>query len=139
VCVCSLRYPACNAHAPYCNMWPAPLYHIFPHKHDFRKKKLLNTKCPILMKLEFSRQIFEKFSNIKFHENPSNGTRVVRLFRRTDGQTWRIKYSLSAILRTRLKIYIVELVACWIRLKMNASHDAQNVVSETLQYSTTVT
>jgi hypothetical protein len=28
------------------------------------------------MKLEFSRQIFEKFSNIKFHENPSSGSRV---------------------------------------------------------------
>ena len=33
--------------------------------------------CPILKKLEFSRHIFEKSSNIKFHENPSNGSRVV--------------------------------------------------------------
>jgi hypothetical protein len=32
------------------------------------------------MKLEFSRQIFEKYSSIKFHENPSSGSR------RTDGQ-----------------------------------------------------
>jgi len=31
VCVCSLRYPACSAHAPYCRLWPAPLYNIFPH------------------------------------------------------------------------------------------------------------
>jgi hypothetical protein len=31
----------------------------------------------ILMKLEFSRQIFEKSSNITFHENPSNGSRAV--------------------------------------------------------------
>jgi len=29
------------------------------------------------MKLEFSRKIFEKFSNIKFHENPSSGSWVV--------------------------------------------------------------
>jgi hypothetical protein len=29
------------------------------------------------MKLVFSRQIFEKYSNIKFHENPSSGSRVV--------------------------------------------------------------
>ena len=28
-------------------------------------------------KLEFSRQIFEKYSNITFHENPSSGSRVV--------------------------------------------------------------
>ena len=30
------------------------------------------------MKLEFSRQVFEKFSNIKFHANPSNGGRTDR-------------------------------------------------------------
>jgi len=42
--------------------------------------------CPILMKLEFSRQIFKKYSNIKFHENPSSGSRVVAR-RRTDGRT----------------------------------------------------
>ena len=30
-CVCSIRYAACNAHAPYCHLWPARLYNIFPH------------------------------------------------------------------------------------------------------------
>jgi len=34
----------------------------------------------------FSRQIFEKFSNIKFHENPSSGSRVVPCGR-IDGRT----------------------------------------------------
>jgi len=29
------------------------------------------------MKLEFSEQNFEKYSNIKFHDNPSSGNRVV--------------------------------------------------------------
>jgi len=29
------------------------------------------------MKLEFSRQVFEKYSNIRFHENPFSGSRVV--------------------------------------------------------------
>jgi hypothetical protein len=33
--------------------------------------------CQILIKLEFSRQSFEKCSNIKFHENSSNGIRPV--------------------------------------------------------------
>jgi len=33
--------------------------------------------CPILMKLEFSGQFFEKHTNLKFHENPSSGSRVV--------------------------------------------------------------
>jgi len=39
------------------------------------------------MKLEISRHILEKSANIKFHENPSNGNRVVprgRKNRRTD-------------------------------------------------------
>ena len=42
--------------------------------------------CPIVMKPEFYGQIFEKYKNIKFHENPSCGSRVVPCGR-TDGQT----------------------------------------------------
>jgi len=41
LCICSLRYPSCNAHAPYCHLWPARLCYIFftlSHKrYDFRK------------------------------------------------------------------------------------------------------
>jgi hypothetical protein len=39
------------------------------------------------MKLEFSRQIFEKSSNIKFHENTSSESRVVPADGWTDGRT----------------------------------------------------
>ena len=48
VCICSLRYPACNAHAPYCHLLPAALqnvFHIISQTVRFSKKKLLNTKC----------------------------------------------------------------------------------------------
>jgi len=38
------------------------------------------------MKLEFSQQIFEKYSDIKFHKNPSSGSRVVPCGQ-TDGRT----------------------------------------------------
>jgi len=38
------------------------------------------------MKLEFSRQIFEKFSNFKFHENPFIDSEFSL---RTDGRTGR--------------------------------------------------
>jgi len=44
------------------------------------------------MNLEFSRHIFEKYWSIKFHENPSSGSRVVpcgQTDRRTYGQTER--------------------------------------------------
>jgi hypothetical protein len=37
------------------------------------------------MKLEFSEQIFDKNLNIKFYQNPSNGSRVVPRVQ-TDGQ-----------------------------------------------------
>jgi len=38
------------------------------------------------MKLETSRQFFEKYSNMKFHENASSETRVVSCVQ-TDGRT----------------------------------------------------
>jgi len=37
------------------------------------------------MKFEFSLHVFEKYSNVKFHENPSSGSHVVP----AEGQTWR--------------------------------------------------
>ena len=43
VCVCSVVYPACNAHAPYCHLWPVLLYNIFLtyliNNTIFKKKK----------------------------------------------------------------------------------------------------
>jgi hypothetical protein len=44
--------------------------------------------CPILIKLEFSRQFLEKYSNIIFHGNPSSGSRVVP-WGEKDGRTGR--------------------------------------------------
>jgi hypothetical protein len=41
--------------------------------------------CQILKQRVFARQIFEKFSNVKFHTNPSSGSRVVP-YGRTDVQ-----------------------------------------------------
>jgi hypothetical protein len=38
------------------------------------------------MKFKFSRHSFEKFSDIKFHENPSGGNRVVPIGR-SEGRT----------------------------------------------------
>jgi len=31
MCICSLRYAACKAHAPYCNPPTVQPYNIFPH------------------------------------------------------------------------------------------------------------
>jgi hypothetical protein len=46
------------------------------------------------MKLEFSQHIFEKSSNIEFHENPSNGSRVVPC-----GQTDGLADGLAAMMK----------------------------------------
>jgi hypothetical protein len=43
----------------------------------------------VLMKLEFSRGIFEKFSNIKFHENSPVIAELFHAYGRTDRQTLR--------------------------------------------------
>jgi len=59
------------------------------------------------MKLEFSRQIFEKYRYIKFNENPSSGTRVVLC-----GQTDRREETnglISQICEKRLKSFTMRL------------------------------
>ena len=132
LCVNSPCYPAWNAHAPYCHLWPSPLYNIFPlflingtiferkkksywtqnvcfdflynfseiflilgiNERDVVKKCILVFiysnfySCPTSMKLEFSKRIFEKSSNVKFRENTSIGSRVVPCGP-IDGQIWR--------------------------------------------------
>jgi len=67
--------------------------------------------CQIVTNLEFSRKKFEKFSTIKFHENPSNGDRVVRCGQRNIKQNevalscsyWSNNRCLSQFCERRLK------------------------------------
>jgi hypothetical protein len=50
------------------------------------------------MKVAFSKRIFEKFSNIKFHGNVSSGSRVVpcgQMYGRTDGRTDMMKRTVA--------------------------------------------
>jgi hypothetical protein len=60
LCICSFRCPECNAHAPYCHLWPVRLYKIFPHYlikgKILEKKKLLNITCVFW----FSRQVLSE-------------------------------------------------------------------------------
>ena len=106
ISACGLANPGRNAYAPYCDvicgLW---LHHIFRHYlingTTFGKKSywidiVKNVEtfscnvslyyCRILVKFEISRQIFEKSANIKFRQNPSNGSRVVPCGQ-TDRQT----------------------------------------------------
>ena len=49
--------------------------------------------CPTLMKLEFSQQIFEISSDIKFNQNPSSGNRVVPCKRRDGHDKASVRFS----------------------------------------------
>ena len=67
LCLCSLRYPAYNAHAPYCHLWPVRLYSIFfalfLKRHDFRKKKkVIESKMCVLT---FATSSMRKISHSK--------------------------------------------------------------------------
>jgi hypothetical protein len=68
VYVCSLSYPVCNTHAPYCHLW--------------------SYSCQISIKLVFCRQIFEKNTQISnFIKIHPVGAELFHADRRTDGQT----------------------------------------------------
>jgi hypothetical protein len=46
--MCNLSYPACNAHAPYCHLWPVRFYSMFTqyfiNARFYIRKRLLSTK-----------------------------------------------------------------------------------------------
>jgi len=86
---------------------------LFPNPRTTQRHTAINAhrlhvkccrySCQIVTKLEFSRHIFVKYSNTKFHENPSSGSSS---FFYEDGQTDRQTdeaESLFAILRARPK------------------------------------
>ena len=56
VCICILRHPACNAHALYYHLFPAPPYRIFLHYlmngTTFEKKKNRILSVSLLLPFE---------------------------------------------------------------------------------------
>jgi len=67
VCVCSLTYPACNAHASYCRLWPDRHYIFFSHYliHGSIFEKLLDIKYVFWFYLQLAPEIFLITSEIK--------------------------------------------------------------------------
>ena len=68
LCVCSLRYLACNAHAPR-HLWPVRLYHIFPQylmNRTIFGKTLLNTKFLFWLYLQYLHETFLLLRIIKW-------------------------------------------------------------------------
>jgi hypothetical protein len=67
VCICSLRYPACNVHLPYCHLCPIRLYNIVTRcliQGTIFGENLLNIKCILI----FSKISSEAFLIIKINE-----------------------------------------------------------------------
>ena len=65
MCVFNLRYKACNAHAPYCHLFPVPVYNILPHYlindtifERKEKKKLLNLSCVFWFSIQLLSEAF---------------------------------------------------------------------------------
>ena len=68
VWVCRLTYPACNMHEPYCHLWPASFYKIFPHylikgTIFFLKKVIVNNTCFLISSTTFIRNISRSKKN----------------------------------------------------------------------------
>ena len=70
----------------------------------------------ILMKLEFSWEIFKKYINIKFHENPSSGSWVP--CRQTDRQTHLLGVFVVLIRSLRLNRCVL---LCWMQCQCMGS------------------
>jgi hypothetical protein len=62
--VCNLRYPACNEHTPYCQLWPLRLYNIFSHYHKLLNFRgvggggFLDIKCILIFSTTFVWDIY---------------------------------------------------------------------------------
>jgi hypothetical protein len=106
MCVCRLRYPTSNSHTPCFHLWPVRAYSFFRiTSKTERLKRTIYIKCVFLMslqilfetwskmyiglqvkstlfyqnkiKLESSRQIFEKCWNTKFREIRFEESKIV--------------------------------------------------------------
>jgi len=65
VCVCSLKYPACNVNVPYCHLLPVQIFFHFISNGTFSKKKLLNTKCVFWLPLQHLSETFPILRSIE--------------------------------------------------------------------------
>ena len=58
VCVCCIRYPACNTHASYCHLWPVWLFSTLTHERHSGKKTLFNEKRVLRFSLQLQSEMF---------------------------------------------------------------------------------
>jgi len=92
VCVCSIRYPVWNAHAPWCHLWPAPFtFPILSHKrYDLKKKRIIGHKmCPSIFSTNLCETFFHCKRNCARYDLMSTGLQVkCRLFLSDFNDSW---------------------------------------------------
>jgi len=87
-------------YSSFCTTFIWNIFHSKKNRVGYDRKCVLvfmwstHYSCPALIKLEFSRQVFEKSSNIRFQENPSSESRVV-LCERTERRTGMTKLTVA--------------------------------------------
>jgi len=109
VCICSLRYLACNAHAPYCDLWPALLYNIFPYyliNGTIFAGKLPNTKCMFWFSLQLLSEIFLILRRTErdMIKNVYWSSCKIPLFLSDFNETWIFSWDLWNILTYRMSL-----------------------------------
>ena len=106
VSVCSRRYPACNAHAPCCYLWPVQLYKLFPHyliKRTIFGRRLLNVKYVSIFSTKVSVKFLILRRNREIWSKLCVGVHVkYRLCLSYFNQTWMFSTCFRKILKYQL-------------------------------------
>jgi hypothetical protein len=113
VCICILRHPACNAHAPNLSSVVFPLYNTLPHyliNGTIFEKKLLNTKCVFWFSLQL---LYETFFILRRNEwdtikNVYWSSCKVPLFLSDFNETWILSTEFRKILKYQMSWKSVE-------------------------------
>jgi hypothetical protein len=114
VYICSLRYPTFNARAPYCYLWPARLYNIFPHYlingvFFLRGKKLFNIKCVFWFSVQLLSETFISLWIIQRDSDMCIDLRVdYPLLVYDFNETWIFSADFRKILRCRISRKFVQ-------------------------------
>ena len=121
VCLCNLRYPACNAHAPCCHPWLARLYYNFPqyliNRTIFEEKKrgcwILSVCCGGFSR-NFVWHISHSMKNLARYDKKMYACRYVKypLFLADCDETWALSTDFRKIFQYQISWKSVQWEPC---------------------------
>jgi hypothetical protein len=106
MCVCSLSYPACKGHAPYCHLWPVRIYCILPNyliNGTIFGKLLLNIKCVFWFSLQILSENFLILRRIQIDiiTNVHRSSCAYPIFLLDFNETWIFRTDFSKYIQTK--------------------------------------